>query len=193
MTRYGSSTQPVRSGSQWGGGGSRSPGVPSGPQVVGDDELAEVVGVGEQHPAAGAAGDGVHEPAQPRVLPEHEEVDAGAEPGEVVELGDGGLDGLRFGWPAEQGVPVGVEVGGGFAVGDDHEDGVAVPEPAQMPAGQGEGVGEVGALLVVGFDGGQLALGQGGGVPAEADDLQRVLRVLGGDKKPANPRKDYPP
>jgi hypothetical protein len=51
-----------------------------------------------------------------------------------------------------------------------------------VPTGQLQGVLQVGALLLGRVDRGELPLGQRRRVLAEADDLQRVLRVLRGDQ-----------
>src|SRR4051812_2495979 len=78
--------------------------TPTSPQIVVDDVLPEPLDVrGEDAPTV-AAGDGVHEAPQPRVLAQHEDVDRGAVAGEHVDLGDGGLDGLPHRRPVEEGV-----------------------------------------------------------------------------------------
>ena len=64
----------------------------AGAQVVGDHVPAEVLGGRGEHPAAAAPGDRVDEPPQARVLAEHEEVERGAVPGQLVDLDHGGLD-----------------------------------------------------------------------------------------------------
>src|SRR6266496_5517299 len=52
----------------------------AGAQVVGDDVLAECPAVGQEHPAAVAPAQLVHERHQPRLVVEHEHVDRRAPP-----------------------------------------------------------------------------------------------------------------
>ena len=75
------------------------PTAAAGAQVVRDDVLAQPADVGGEDPPAGPPGDGVDEPGQPRVLAEHEDVERGAVPGQLVDLGDGGAQRL-LAWSA---------------------------------------------------------------------------------------------
>ena len=78
-----------------------TPTTPAGAQVVGDHVPAQVLGFGREHPTAAAPGDRVDEPAQARVLAEHEQVERRAVPGQLVDLDDGRLDRLAQRRPPE--------------------------------------------------------------------------------------------
>src|SRR5262249_14032206 len=136
-------------------------------------------GIGTEHPSAVAFGDGVDETLQARFVAEQEEVERRAVPGEVIYLDERRYNRLPQRWIPEQ-WPIRRVVRCGLAVGDDEDHRLGVGVLAQMPTGQAQGLLQVRALLLAWRDRGELGLAQHRRGQAESDDLERVLRELGG-------------
>src|SRR5699024_6271575 len=93
----------------------------SGAEVGPEHRGAEVVQLGGDDGPVRPAGEAVDEAGQAGVLPQPEEGRPGAEPREGVELADGERDGQRVWRVVEEGLAVGLQVGGRLTVGDDED------------------------------------------------------------------------
>src|SRR5580698_10484339 len=155
-----------------------SPNRPAGVQEVPDDILSEMFGARFEHPAAVPFRHVVHEPAQTGVVGEQEDVEGGVPAGHLVHLGQGELEGLRGGRVVESRAPVALQVRGRLAIGNHDDHRLVLRMPVNVPPGQHQRVLQVGALHHLPAQAGQFGLADLARVVGEADDLDRVLRVL---------------
>src|SRR6476646_3311422 len=84
--------------------------TPTGAEVVGDDVLSEPRDVGREDASTRPPGHGVDEASQPRVVAEHEDVELGARPAQLVDVRHRRAHRLLRRRPVEDGPPVDLDV-----------------------------------------------------------------------------------
>ena len=161
------------------GGAAAAPGA----EVVADHVPAEVLDVRGEHPAAAAPGHRVDEPAQARVLAEHEHVERRAVPGELVDLAHGRLHRLRA--AAASGrtpSPSSSRCAVGSPSVTTRTTGSAPECRRRCRPASCSACCRLVPCTMSGSTAASSPCGQRHRVPAEPDDLQRVLREPGGDQ-----------